>query len=59
MRKVALILILPAKTVPSWPNSLWRKDMMYMAPFAAHLLISGNGSRIWKAIPLSIFTMRI
>ena len=24
--------------------------MMYMAPFAAHLLISGNGSRIWKAI---------
>ena len=23
--------------------------MMYMAPFAAHLLISGNGSRIWKA----------
>lgn len=59
MRKVALITGITGKTVPSWPNSFWRKDMMYMAPFAAHLLISGNGSRIWKAIPLSIFTMRI
>ena len=54
MRKVALIT-----GITGQDGSFLAEFLLYMAPFAAHLLISGNGSRIWKAIPLSIFTMRI
>ena len=56
MRKVALITGITGQDGSFLAEFLLEKDM---APFAAHLLISGNGSRIWKAIPLSIFTMRI
>lgn len=61
MRKVALITGITGQDGSFLAEFLLEKgyDVMYMAPFAAHLLISGNGSRIWKAIPLSIFTMRI
>lgn len=59
MRKVALITGITGQDGSFLAEFLLEKGYVYMAPFAAHLLISGNGSRIWKAIPLSIFTMRI
>lgn len=59
MRKVALITGITGQDGSFLAEFLLEKGYDVQAPFAAHLLISGNGSRIWKAIPLSIFTMRI